>query len=204
MRQILNLFYDLSGSMGLAICLLAVAISILLTPLRYYASGLEQRLNQRTALVSADVARIDKSLKGEERFNHIEAVYKKHGYHPIQSTGLGASLFVMLPVFLSAIVLLDNTTVGGHSFLFIGDLGHQDGLLFEVNLLPLIMTAITLIDAQLRFGSNRGALLRFSIIAVVLLILTYTLSSGMILYWIISNLVVLGSFFLRSITENKK
>ena len=74
-------------------------------------------------------------------------------------------------------------------FLLIDDLSKPDGLLGPVNILPLVMSGITVVDAQLRFREDPGSARRFYVIAAVLLALTYSLASALVLYWTGSNLM---------------
>ena len=119
----------------------------------------------------------------------IEKIYKKHNYHPIQNIGLGATFFVMLPVLVFAIFLFSNESLtGGQSFLIISDLSKPDKLLDPINILPPVMTAITVVDALLRFRDDSSNQYKFYLIALVLLFLVYNLPSALMLYWIGNNL----------------
>lgn len=199
MGWVLNALHGATGSMGLAIILLAIIVSLLLSPLRRRAGRIEQRITTRLDAVNAEVRNIVPSLKGEERFNAMEAIYQRHDYHPLQTLGMSASLMVMLPVFLTAIVLIDADTVGGYGFAFIRDLGAQDELLpFAVNFLPFLMTGLSLLDARIRFAGNTTAMRRFIVITTVLLVLVYPLASGLIIYWTTSNLVALAMLLVQS------
>jgi YidC/Oxa1 family membrane protein insertase len=191
----LQFLLNMTGSMGLAIILMSCSVALVLTPLRRYASALEQRISIKNEEVAHDVRNIDASLRGEAKFLETEKIYKKHKYHPIQSVGLSASLFVMLPVFIAAIFVLDAAQLRGFSFLVIRDLGASDSLLFGLNFMPILVTAVTLVDSVIRFGKNSSATKRFWVIAGVLFFLIYNLPSGLLLYWLFSNLIVLTAGF---------
>ncbi|WP_420860646.1 YidC/Oxa1 family membrane protein insertase [Algirhabdus cladophorae] len=193
----LSLFFALTGSMGFAIMLLSGAVALAMTPLRTYAGRTEQRILGKTQKVTADMKLLDPALKGEARFNATEKIYDKHGYHPIQSIGLSASLFIMLPVFIAAIIVLSPEQLGGLPFLFVPDLGAPDALLFGINVLPLVVTGVTIVDAIFRYGAGSSATKRFVAIALILLVLIYGLPSGLVLYWLCSNIIAAGSAFLR-------
>ena len=198
MQWVLELYMGWLASTGVAILLLSFTFALLLLPLQRIAAGSEKRVSARMQLVDADVRQLPAELKGEERFLATEKIYQQHGYHPIQSVALGASFFVMLPVLISAILLFTGDLLAGQSFLLIDDLSQADGLLGPLNLLPLIMSAITVVDARIRFRDDRKSQYRFFIIAVVLLILVYNLAAGLVLYWTGSNIMSLLLSRLRS------
>jgi membrane protein insertase Oxa1/YidC/SpoIIIJ len=192
MELLLNFYVLLFSSMGVSILLLSFTFALLLIPLQRVAQRMERRISDKMKFVGAEVDALKKELKGEKLFLATEQVYERNGYHPIQSVGLGASFFVMLPVLVSAILLLTGSeTVADKSFLLIADLSKPDGLLGPVNVLPLLMSAITIIDAKLRFKDDRKSQYRFFFIAALLLIIVYNLAAGLVLYWTGSNIMSL-------------
>ena len=189
MQFVLNIYVQVISSWGIAILLLGFSFSLLLLPLQRYGRKIEKNVAEKITRVNLDIQKIDQSLKGEKRFMEIEKIYTSHGYHPIQQITMGASIFVMLPVLISAIVLfLNNAELAGKSFLLIQDLSAPDHLLGPINILPLIMFLITFIDATLRFKNEKSSFYRFLIISVILVALVYTLPSALVLYWIGNNL----------------
>jgi membrane protein insertase Oxa1/YidC/SpoIIIJ len=191
MKLLLDFYVGIFSSTGFSILLLSFSFALLLVPLQRMALRTEQRVGSKINTVEAEVEPLKVELKGEALFLATEKVYKKHGYHPIQSIALGASFFVMLPVLVSAILLLTGDQLAGIRFMFIKDLSMPDGLLGPVNLLPLLMSAITVVDARLRFKDDLKSQYRFFFIAFVLLILVYNLAAGLVLYWTGSNILSL-------------
>jgi membrane protein insertase Oxa1/YidC/SpoIIIJ len=199
MKLVLDFYISLLSSTGISILLTSFTFSLLLLPLQKIANRTEHRISEKTKKVAAEVKSLSASIKGEELFLATERIYKANGYHPIQSIGLGASFLVMLPVLISAILLFNGSGIlTGESFLFVKDLSRPDGFLGPVNLLPFIMSAITWIDATLRFSNDRKSRQRFFFISVVLLVIVYNLASGLVLYWIGSNTMSLALSQLKS------
>lgn len=192
MELILNFYIFLFSSTGIAILLLSFTFALVLIPVQRMARRIEQRIGAKIKIVDREVSAQKGNLKGEQLFLLTEKIYSQHGYHPIQSVGLGASFFVMLPVLLSAILLFTSSDILiDTSFLFIDDLSKPDGLIGPINLLPLIMSSITVFDARLRFKDDKKSQYRFLVIAIVLLVIVYNLASGLVLYWTGSNLISL-------------
>ena len=198
MEIIFGLFLSISGSASLSIILLSLMITIMAHPLRAWAQAVETRVHLRIKAVDTEIAASTVGLKGEPRFRAVEKVYQTHNYHPIYSVALGTPLIIMLPVLLSALFLFtSNPDLTGESFVFVSDLSQPDGLLWGLNLLPVIMTCITLVDSKIRFGNDRAALVRFLIIAVVMFVLVYGFASAIVVFWATSNLVAMLSHLLQ-------
>lgn len=184
MGFVLVSFERLTGSPGVAIVLLALTFSISVIPLQNYGRRIEDRLREKMRLIEMELAPHKAALKGEALFNQTEAIYQKHKYHPIQSVGLGMSFIVLLPILISAIILLDShPLLEGEAFLFVPDLSRPDRLLGPLNLLPIFMTLITVVDALVRFRNDRPILIRFLITALILFLLVYNLASALVIYW---------------------
>jgi YidC/Oxa1 family membrane protein insertase len=192
MEIVLEIYIAMCSSVGLSILLLSFTFALALLPLRKRATRIEQRISRKMQAVQEELLPYRGKLKGDALFQETERIYEKHGYHPIQSIGMGASFFVMLPVLISAILLFSGDGVlAGESFLFIPDLSKPDHLLGPVNVLPLLMSAITVVDAKLRFKDDKSSQYRFFLIAIVLLVIVYNLAAGLVLYWTGANLMSL-------------
>ena len=203
MQVVLEFYTSLVSSTGLSILLVGFTFALLLLPLRKMAQRVEDRISIKMTAANNEVQALKGTLKGEKLFLATEKIYKTHGYHPIQSIGIGATFFVMLPVLISAILLFSGDSIlAGKGFLFVDDLSKPDGLLGPINVLPFVMSGITVLDAKLRFKDDSKAQYRFFFIAAVLLALVYNMASGLVLYWTGSNIMslILGNqrFLVRS------
>jgi len=198
MDLVFGLFRSLIRSAGWSIVLLALLMTVLAHPVRAWAQAVETRVRLRMQTVDADIAATTVGMKGEKKFRAIEKIYKAHSYHPIHSVALGTPLFIMLPILLSALFLFgSNSTLDGVAFLAVRDLSLPDGLAWGVNLLPVIMTGITLVDSAIRYRDDRNALIRFLIIALVMFVLVYGFASAIVVFWITCNLVSMISYLVR-------
>lgn len=191
-----------TGSLGLSIVLLSIIVSLLLTPATAYARKLEARDKARQDAMAPLIAEAKAKFSGREQFEKIDAIYGRHGYHPIQSMGAVAPLFIQLPFLLAALFLLvDHPALSGVGFLFIRDLGEPDALLalggFTANLLPVAMTAITVAESQIRPEATAKTKGQFLFVAAVLLVLIYSFPAAVCLYWLTSNLVSLVRSLMR-------
>jgi len=198
---VLGIYVYLFSSIGIAILFTSFTFALLLLPVQKIANRSEKRIGEKIKKVDAEVKTLGREIKGEKLFLATEKIYQRNGYHPIQSIGMGASFFVMLPVLISAILLFTSSEIlVDRSFLLINDLSRADGLLGAVNVLPLVMFLITLLDAKLRFKDDKKSQYRFFFISLVLLVIVYDLPSGLVLYWIGSNIM---SLILNRLQPNR-
>ena len=189
MEKILFIFSLFIPSTGISILLLSLTFSIFILPIQSRFKKMELRISNKMKLIDIEIKKIDKNLKGEERFLAIDRIYKKNDYHPIHSIGVAASFFVLIPIFISSILLLTQSGVLlNEPFLFVSDLSHPDKLFFKINILPILMFLITLIDSRIRFKNNFNAQLRFLFISLIMFFLVYALPAGLVLYWIGNNI----------------
>ncbi len=190
MDFVLSLYLQLLNSPGLAVIVLALTMTLVCWPLQKVGKRIEEGLSLKIAKINEELAPYKSKLKGEALFLKTEEVYKKHNYHPIKSAGLGMSFLIVLPILLSAIVLLsDHLAFVGKQFFFLADLSKPDAFFKSVNLLPFIMTGITIFDANRRFANDPQTKTRFLVIAVVLFFLVYNLPSALLLYWTTNVLI---------------
>jgi len=184
MEKLLEFYTSVSSSPGLGIIALAVTMTLICWPLQRYGKTVEDKIGKKISDVDLELAPFKAKLKGEALFKETERIYKKHKYHPIQLMGMSMSFFVILPILISAIILLSShELLVGKSFLLVSDLSQSDKLLGTLNLLPILMTGITIFDAFYRFKDDKKSRNRFLIIAFVLFALVYSLPAALIVYW---------------------
>jgi YidC/Oxa1 family membrane protein insertase len=197
MGFVLDAFYGVTGSYGMSIIALSCAVRLVLTPVIRLAARTEERTTAKQRAMEPQLAAIGASLKGRERFERIEQIYREHGYHPIQGATSILPLFLQIPFLLAALFLLSNDAeLANERFLLIRDLLQPDMLIrgagWSVNALPILVTLVALAESAIKFRGNRGAQARFLIVAVVIALLIYAAPAGVCLYWLTSNLLSFG------------
>ena len=217
----LALFYLLGWIMlavpswGLAIMLMSLAVSILMTPLSRIAERFQQQVNETEARLAPELQRIKKNYRGGEQSEKILALYKTEKVHPLYSLKSMVGVAVVIPVFIGAFdMLAENIHLLNASFLWIADLSRPDSLFVmpirlpffgaDLNLLPFLMTGLSFIASALHKPLALNAeLRRKQVINMVLLALLffglfYTFPAGMVLYWATNNLIsVVKSLWAR-------
>lgn len=198
MQQILMLLHMVSGSFGLAIIGLSIVVRLLMTPISKIAAKAEEKDRVRQAAMAPALAEAKQTLSGRAHFEKVEKIYKEHSYHPIQSVTSMLPIALQIPFLLSALFLLvDLPEISGVGFLFLGDLGHPDGLIslgsFSINFLPILLTGIAVYESTIRKELTKEMRIRFLIVSGVIAILIYPLPAGVCLYWLTSNVWSLGA-----------
>lgn len=209
LTYVLGLVYDgihqLVGSAGWSIVLLSIAVRTVTAPISRLGRKYEQRERDIQIAMAPAVAAAKKEYSGRRRFEEIDAIYQQHGYHPIQSMASIIPLAVQIPFLLAALFLLiDHPALQGTAFGPIGNLGLPDGLLGlssigPLNLLPIALTVIALLELLIQPQQTTSGRVRFTVVSLVLLVLIYPLPAAVCLYWLTSNVFSLGSTAARTI-----
>ena len=207
MTVLLEFFHSISGSYGFAIALLSIVMSFAALPLAKYGKTIQNREEALQQRMRPAIQAAKQELKGEKKFLRIEEIYKKHQYHPIHSLKSAAGLLPQIPFLLAALFLLwDYAPLAGEGFLFVPDLSLPDALFTlggganaaSINMLPYLMSGISLTEVLLGKGSDAGVKVRLSILSLVMLMLVYQLPAAVLVYWTSNNIISL----LRAIICN--
>lgn len=192
------------ASPGIAIILLSLAVKIILSPLTWLADRWQKDVNRIQSRIQPRIAEIKSGHRGEEAHRLTLQVYRDEGVHPLFTLKSLAGFAIQVPMFIAAFdMLADNFALSGAHFLWIEDLAAPDRLMelpfalpffgAHLNLLPFVMTAVTLLSAiTLRDESLTPVLLKkqqrqLYLMAGFFLLLFYTFPAGMVLYWTANN-----------------
>jgi len=203
MGILLAAYHGVLGSYGASILLLSVTVRLLTSPILRFAAAAEARERGVRAAMEDELEAIRRESRGRERFERTEALYRRHGYHPIRSAVSLLPLFLLVPFLLAALFLLsDYPSLSGTRFLFLPDLLRPDGLLpvggASVNLLPLLITALAVGESFVMVGATPASRVRFLVVGTVIAVLIYRAPSGVCLYWATSTVLsFLSSLFRR-------
>lgn len=209
MRVLLEFWQGLVGNWGLAIMLLSLSVKVLMWPLTWVAERWQAEVNRQQSLLAPELAEIRRSYKGEEAHNLTLEVYRKHGVSQFYTLKSLAGFLVQIPVFIAAFDMLgENFGLNGAAFLWAQDLSLTDRAVTlplavpffgsHFNLLPVLMTAFTILAARLQEDASlapvlqAGQRLRLYAMGGLFFVLLYTFPAGMVLYWTTNNLLHLG------------
>jgi YidC/Oxa1 family membrane protein insertase len=215
-----NLILSLVDNIFIAIILLSISVKIILLPLFKIASKLQKKVNIQKSIIEPRLSEIRKKFKGEEQTQMILALHKEMGISPLYTLKSLLSAAIQIPVFFAAYHMLsEHIALSGIPFLWIADLSYQDQLIKlpihlpffgdHLNILPFIMTSITIIsswihtDASLSEELHKKQRTSLFFMAGLFLILLYTSPAGMVIYWTMNNLLSFLSSFFGFLKNNK-
>ena len=190
--------YAMTGSSGLSLVLLSLAVNTVLVPVYHLAEHWqeEERVVQRA--MAAKIVELESVYQGRERFMFLRALYRLHGYTPVMALRTSLGLLIQIPFFFAAYHLLFAAPqMEGHSFGVIADLSQPDALLFfgqtSGNLLPFAMTLVNIFSTLVYTArlTVRDKLQLYGL-AALFLVLLYNASSALLIYWTCNNIF---SFF---------
>jgi len=206
LRWLMDGLYALTGNVGFAILLLSVVVKLLMSPLTALAERWQADVNRTHARLEPLLAEAKANFRGEARHERVLAAYESLGVSPLYTMKSLAGYLIQIPVFIAAFTMLgENFALAETPWLWIDDLSRPDAFASlpfalpffggDLNLLPFVMTALTLIAAILHGDADlTPALLasqrrRLYLLAALFFVLFYTFPAGMVLYWTMNNLL---------------
>jgi len=203
-QMILSWVYSWVGNLGVSIILLALIIKIFLFPLSTVAEKWQQEVNEIQAWLQPRLKNIKTNYTGEEAHQKTLALYQEKDISPMFTVKSLAGLLIQIPIFIAVFDMLgESIMLKGQGFLWINDLSRPDywiNLPFIIpyfggtlNLLPLLMTFITVLsaynfqDKHLLGELRKQQQVKLYIMAFAFFVLFYTFPAGMVLYWTASN-----------------
>ena len=187
---VFTIAYYLTDSAGLSIVALSCFVNLIMIPIRKKADEISKEEKDKQASMKTWVDKIKKAFKGDEQYMILQTYYRQNNYKPIYSLKSSISLLIQIPFFIAAYSYLNSCqAISGASFLFIENLSICDGLLFGANLLPILMTIISIIsDVVFTNGSSIKDNIQLYLLSIVFLIILYNAPSGLVMYYLLNNM----------------
>jgi len=176
-------FYKLTGSYGISLILLSTAVSAVLAPFYYLTGILEHKERTIKQRLEPFIQKINTIKDSKIRHIQLRELYKSFSYYPFYALRSLASLFIQIPMLFAAYGVLTKNPLNGEQFLFISDLGKPDFLLFGINLLPMVMTAINIASVLLSSKAGSPERRQGIFIAMLFFFLLYDQNSALLIYW---------------------
>ena len=219
LKWFMTLFYSIIPNWGVSIILLTLFIKILLFPLQQKSLKSSARMGE----VSPKLKEIKEQYKDDpEKMNAATmALYKEADIHPFMSF---IPTLIQFPILLAMYGLLNkHFELRGAMFIpgWIMDLSAPESVLSfpftipfignELHLLPIIylatMMLLMIYTQKSTGGANNGAMQIFMtyFFPIIFFFVLYNTSSGLLLYWTMSNVFsIIQQFFTNIFTKKKK
>ncbi|NMB12910.1 MAG: membrane protein insertase YidC [Firmicutes bacterium] len=173
----LRFFYDLSGSYGMAIILLTLAIRFILAPLTFSQSKSMEAMKALQPEMQALQERYKD--KPEEYQRKVMELYQEHKVNPL---GGCLPMLVQLP-FLWALFAVLREFDFGTGFLWLTSLSEPDPLY----VLP-VLSAITTYIQMVMTSADASQKTMMFIMPVFIGYISISFPAGLVIYWVVSNL----------------
>jgi YidC/Oxa1 family membrane protein insertase len=189
---------------GMTIVLFTLVLKLLMVPLGFLTVRMQRQVSQHQGQLAPTLAEIKSTYDGEDAHKRIMAAHKALGVTPFFVLKPMLVMFIQIPVWIAVFNALgEMPQLEGMGFLWIESLAYPDAIgtlpfvipLFgdSVSLLPLLMTAVTVVsallfqdrlapDEELKKQKRNGYL-----IALLFFVLFYPFPAAMVLYWTLSN-----------------
>ena len=185
LEWMLTFFYDLSGSYGIAIILLTLAIRLILAPLTFSQSKSMEAMKALQPEMQALQERYKD--KPEEYQRKVMELYKEHNVNPL---GGCLPMLVQLP-FLWALFAVLREFEFGTGFLWLTSLSAPDPLY----ILPILSAVTTYIQMMMTSADASQKSMMF-IMPVFIGYISINFPAGLVIYWVVSNLFSMGQQYL--------
>ncbi|MFZ2235499.1 MAG: YidC/Oxa1 family membrane protein insertase [Dokdonella sp.] len=195
----------LTGNWGVAIILVAVLVRAFTYPFARRALRQQKHFNEIQAKLAPKLKEIRQTCKGGEQSERIIELYEDHNVSP--SAGMKPLLMVLLqlPIFIALFQILEQAPeLRGASFLWLKDLSQPDHLIAigmqlpwfgsYLNVMPLVLAATIVLATFTAPGDGANAASRkrhyiAAAMAVSFFVIFYSFPAGMVLYWIMANVL---------------
>ena len=180
---------------GWIIVLFAVVIKIIVYPLTHktYESAAKMQELQPKITALREKYKNDNQRLSRETMK----LYKEEGVNPLSGC---LPLLLQMPIFIALYNLFGKTIELRQApfILWIQDLSLPDELLiggFGLHVLPLLMAVSMLIQQKMTMKDPKQAVLVY-MMPVVMIFIFWSMSSGLVLYWTIFNVLTIGQQLL--------
>ena len=178
------LLADWFGNYGIAVIALSLLSFVLLYPFSRKAHQLQQEEQHLQEILQGQIQSIKSTFSGAEQFEKIQRLYDRYSYHPIMAIRSVMGLLIQLPFLLAAFYMLSNCAeIKGVAWEIIPDLGRPDALLNGINVMPFVMTIVSVAYAFAIPTFSYKQKLQTIGISVLFLLLLYNAPSALLIFW---------------------
>lgn len=183
---------NITSNWGWAIVLATVVINLLMLPLRFS----QLKSSQKMAVIQPELQAIQAKYKGmsmkdprkQKQNEEMMALYQKHGINPM---GGCLPLLLQMPFFIAFFKVLSVAIeLRGAPWLWVADLSQPETL--PIRLLPVGMLVSQVVMQKMTPAASPDPSqqrLMMIMMPVMLTVMFYGASSGLVLYWLTGNVV---------------
>lgn len=212
---LMRFLHEFLASWGLAIIGTTICVRILIYPLTHWAINAQARTMIEQQRIRPEMEQINKRFANDpmKRNQAIMQLYRDHNVNPLGMLRGCFPILLQAPIFMALYVLFEQSVeLRGQSFLWIKDLSGPDALYTwgvdlwlvgaSFNLLPILMGITNYIQMsimQMPATDEMQAAIQKQMMVMMPIMFTfflYQLPAGLVLYWIVSNIISIGQSVL--------
>jgi YidC/Oxa1 family membrane protein insertase len=206
--DVLEWLHGLMRSYGFAIILLTILVRLVTYPLTHKSMKIQAKTMAQQAKLKPYIDEINKKYKDDagKRNQAMMKLWKEHGVNPFGMLRGCIPVLFQMPVFIALYILLDQAIeLRGQSFYWIKDLSMPDRLLTipgislpilgnSLNILPILMGVTQVVASRLSMSAATDSTQRqlMVIMPLAFVVFLYNFPSGLMLYWVVTNLWQIG------------
>jgi YidC/Oxa1 family membrane protein insertase len=203
------------GAWGLAIIVTTIIVRTLIYPLTHWAIKNQARTMIEQQKIRPELEAINKKFKSDpmKRNQAMMQLYRDHNVNPLGALRGCFPVLLQMPVFMALYVVFEQSVeLRGQSFLWIPDLSGPDRLIdwktalpligTSFNILPLVMAATNFLQMKIMHmpaadeTQEQVQKQMMIMMPIMFTFFLYHLPSGLILYWVVSNIISIGQSYL--------
>jgi len=187
---LLRFFYGISHNYGIAIILLTAVVRVVFTPLTYKSFKSMKDIQK----LQPEIQKLQKKYK-DDRAELNKALMELYKTHKVNPLGGCLPMLLQLPVFIGLYNLLASTIELRQTpfFLWIKDLSVKD----PYYVLPIIMGITMLIQQKMTPSTMDPTQAKVMLIMPVIFTFFFlNFPSGLVLYWLVNNLLTIGQQYV--------
>jgi len=207
---VLNALHWAIPNYGVAIILLTILIRLIFWPVMKKSTDTMKKMQELQPKLKALK---DQCGNDQQKFvKKQQELFKEHKVSPL---GGCLPMLIQLPVLYALFIVLRSTVEMRFSgFLWISDLSEPEGLLaglipfwpYQLNLLPIIMTATTIWQQKLTptSGDMQQQKMLMIMMPIMFLFMFYNMASALVLYWTTSQVLAIADLMIRQKRDKAK
>ena len=190
---VLQVFYKYSGNYGIAIIVLTAIIKVIFVPLTYKSMKSMKDMQK----IQPELQKLQKKYK-DDRAGLNKAMMELYKTHKVNPLGGCLPMLLQLPVFMGLYNLLASSIELRQAplFLWVTDLSMKD----PYYVLPIIMGISMLLQQKMSPSTVDPTQAKIMLIMPVIFTFFFlNFPSGLVLYWLVNNLLTVG----QQVVQNK-
>ena len=205
--SLLNYLNSIFNNYGLSIIVITVLIRIIFLPLTIKSMASMKRVQVKMQELKPKIDALKEKYKDDKATQNTEMMklYSSHGVNPLSSLGGCLPMLIQIPVFFALYeVLLYSIDLRHSHFLWINDLSAPEtlfdipGIGIPFRILPLAMGVSWFISQKMTPTTAPGSdqmelqMKMMQFMPIIFTVMFWSLPSGLILYWTVSNILSIG------------